>query len=73
MLDFAHEDRCFPGLLPRAAATPARRGASAALAGADASRADRLARIKAQIADGSYLTDEKLDAALERLITAQCR
>ncbi|GAA4424585.1 MULTISPECIES: flagellar biosynthesis anti-sigma factor FlgM [Bremerella] len=31
-------------------------------------RADRVAQIKAQIADGSYLTDDKLDLALERLL-----
>ncbi|MBA2116856.1 flagellar biosynthesis anti-sigma factor FlgM [Bremerella alba] len=31
-------------------------------------RADRVAQIKAQIADGSYLTDEKLDLAMERLL-----
>lgn len=31
-------------------------------------RADRVASIKAQIADGTYLTDEKLDLALERLL-----
>ena len=31
-------------------------------------RADRVASIKAQIADGTYLTDDKLDLALERLL-----
>jgi len=31
-------------------------------------RADRVASIKAQIADGTYLTDDKLDIALERLL-----
>lgn len=31
-------------------------------------RADRVAQIKAQIADGSYLSDDKLDLALERLL-----
>ncbi|MBI1247399.1 flagellar biosynthesis protein FlgM [bacterium] len=31
-------------------------------------RADRVAQIKAQIADGSYLTDDKLDIALNRLL-----
>jgi len=31
-------------------------------------RADRVASIKAQIADGTYLTDDKLDIALDRLL-----
>ncbi|MHC2067343.1 flagellar biosynthesis anti-sigma factor FlgM [Bremerella sp. T1] len=31
-------------------------------------RADRVAQIKAQIADGTYLSDDKLDLALERLL-----
>lgn len=31
-------------------------------------RADRVAEIKAQIAEGSYETDAKLDAALDRLL-----
>lgn len=31
-------------------------------------RADKVASIKAQIADGSYFTDDKLDAALDRLL-----
>ena len=31
-------------------------------------RADRVADIRAQIAAGSYETDEKLDAALDRLL-----
>ncbi|EAQ81080.1 MULTISPECIES: flagellar biosynthesis anti-sigma factor FlgM [Blastopirellula] len=31
-------------------------------------RADKVAQIKAQIADGSYFSDDKLDIALERLL-----
>ncbi len=31
-------------------------------------RADKVADIKARIADGSYFTDDKLDAALDRLL-----
>lgn len=33
-------------------------------------RADKVAQIKAQIADGTYFTDDKLDIALERMLDA---
>lgn len=69
MLDFAHEDRLFP----RATVSTVRRGLAVIPTSPAASRADRLAQIKADIANGTYLTDEKLDAALEKMLSTQCR
>ena len=35
--------------------------------GSEPYRAELVARVRAEIADGTYLTDEKLDAVVERL------
>ncbi|MGB7329577.1 MAG: flagellar biosynthesis anti-sigma factor FlgM [Rubripirellula sp.] len=45
-----------------------RLGATSAIAGGGEIRTDRVADIRRQIADGSYETPEKMDAALDRLL-----
>jgi anti-sigma28 factor (negative regulator of flagellin synthesis) len=45
-----------------------RLGGTSQIAGSGEIRIDRVAEIRRQIADGSYETPEKLDAALERLL-----
>lgn len=42
--------------------------ASSAIAGGGEIRIDRVAELRRQIADGSYETPEKLDAALDRML-----
>lgn len=50
------------------AASDVNRVASTQIAGGGEIRIDRVAEIRRQIADGSYETPEKLDAALDRLL-----
>ena len=54
--------------LTSAAAGADRLQASTQVAGNGEIRIDRVAEIRRQIADGSYETPEKLDAALDRLL-----
>lgn len=70
MLDFAHEDRLLPRHAPKNAGTCTGRFALAddALRHGAHSREAWVLAIKAQIAAGEYLTDAKLDAALEKML-----
>jgi negative regulator of flagellin synthesis FlgM len=54
--------------LSNAAGGVNRMAPSSAIAGGGEIRIDRVAEIRRQIADGSYETPEKLDAALDRLL-----
>ena len=54
--------------LSQGAGSVNRLGATAPVAGNGEIRIDRVAEIRRQIADGSYETPEKLDAALERML-----
>lgn len=54
--------------LSSSAGAVSRLGNSSAIAGGGEIRIDRVAEIRRQIADGSYETPEKLDAALDRLL-----
>jgi len=54
--------------LSNAASGVNRMSPSSAIAGGGEIRIDRVAEIRRQIADGSYETPEKLDAALDRLL-----
>lgn len=54
--------------LSQAASSVNRLDASSQVAGGGEIRIDRVAEIRRQIADGSYETPEKLDAALDRLL-----
>ena len=54
--------------LSSGAASVNRLDSTAPVAGGGEIRIDRVAEIRRQIADGSYETPEKLDAALDRLL-----
>lgn len=54
--------------LSNAASGVNRMAPNSAIAGGGEIRIDRVAEIRRQIADGSYETPEKLDAALDRLL-----
>ena len=54
--------------LSQAASSANRLDATSPVAGGGEIRIDRVAEIRRQIADGSYETPEKLDAALDRLL-----
>ncbi|MEM1228475.1 MAG: flagellar biosynthesis anti-sigma factor FlgM [Planctomycetota bacterium] len=54
--------------LSSAAASTNRLDANTAIAGGGEIRIDRVAEIRRQIADGSYETPEKLDAALDNFL-----
>ena len=54
--------------LSQGASSVNRLGAPSPVAGNGEIRIDRVAEIRRQIADGSYETPEKLDAALERML-----
>lgn len=54
--------------LSNAASGVNRMAPGSAIAGGGEIRIDRVAEIRRQIADGSYETPEKLDAALDRLL-----
>ena len=68
MLDFAHDDRIFPRRGPIGAARLALADSDLRLG---ASREAWVLAIKAQVDAGDYLTDEKLDGALEKMLDAQ--
>lgn len=54
--------------LSSAAGGAERLGGGSPIAGSGEIRIDRVAELRRQIADGSYETPEKLDAALDRLL-----
>ena len=54
--------------LSQAATSVNRLGATSQVAGGGEIRIDRVAELRRQIADGSYDTPEKLDAALDRFL-----
>lgn len=66
MLDFAHDDRLFPRRAPTKAGRFALTRAGLDLDGGP--REAWLTDIKARILAGEYLTDDKLDGALERML-----